>query len=614
MDANTYRNPFTLRASEKITTDDIFVRLFSFDALSNVEKHFLEDTLWGHTIFIQAVPGCGKTSLLRLFSPKVLRTIVRYKNGDSKGDIYKKLKNMKVFNGNKINKCAVYLLMNRDYVSIESEDKDEMGIFLALLNARILLAVLKAIIELKDIEINSLVDIKFCPPASVQVDFPYFSYPCNGLDLYNWAADIENRICDSLEDVSSNIEKIPRHSHLFMLKLLNAKYFTYRDSQLCEEFIFQFDDVHKLLHNQREALIDETVEARSSVSVWISERLEALNMEQLHGHANSEERDYQIFTPVSGGAFAKIAKDIADKRSDLSRYQINLKAGLAEDLNIDFDNKYRKVIDKSLLELKESNGIFQEWIEKIESNDSLKEKDKAISFYSVCLFYQRIKKNGSLPLFPYPAEEYHKYILDSYRDLSEVLICVKESIPQFYGFDKVVELASNNIEQFIAYASVLYEKLIAKAIINKGDVFLEATEQDKIIRSYSGKMYDNLKYYRNGDKIKRFIKNLLDYCYKQTTSEGASYSVVTGFAISKKVGKEFSYDSWYENVEYTDLASVIIECLANNILIAKETLQGGRNEKWTVYYLNRGLCAYKGIPLNYGGWRKLTLKELKKWL
>lgn len=410
MDANTYRNPFTLRASEKITTDDIFVRLFSFDALSNLEKHYLEDTLWGHTIFIQAVPGCGKTSLLRLFSPKVLRTIVRYKNGDSRGDIYKKLKNMKVFNGNNINKCAVYLLMNRDFVSIESEDKDEMGIFLALLNARILLAVLKTIIELKDIEINSLADIKFCPPASVQIDFPYFNYPCNGLDLYNWAADIENRICDSLEDVSSDIEEIPRHSHLFMLKLLNAKYFKYCDSQLCEEFIFQFDDVHKLLHNQREALIAEAVESRSSVSVWISERLEALNMEQLHGHANSEERDYQIFTPVAGGAFAKIAKDIADKRSDLSRYQINLKAGLAEDLNIDFDNKYRKVIDKSLLELKESNGVFQEWIEKIESNDSLKEKDKAISFYSVCLFYQRIKKNGSLPLFPYPAEEYHKYL------------------------------------------------------------------------------------------------------------------------------------------------------------------------------------------------------------
>lgn len=47
MDANTYRNPFTLRASEKITTDDIFVRLFSFDALGNLEKHYLEDTLWG---------------------------------------------------------------------------------------------------------------------------------------------------------------------------------------------------------------------------------------------------------------------------------------------------------------------------------------------------------------------------------------------------------------------------------------------------------------------------------------------------------------------------------------------------------------------------------------
>ncbi len=40
MDTTFYRNPFALRASEKIATDDTFVRLFSPDSLKGIESYF----------------------------------------------------------------------------------------------------------------------------------------------------------------------------------------------------------------------------------------------------------------------------------------------------------------------------------------------------------------------------------------------------------------------------------------------------------------------------------------------------------------------------------------------------------------------------------------------
>ena len=615
MDTTIFRNPFALRASEKITTDDTFVRLFSSDSLKGIEQYFKENGLWEQVVCFQAPPGGGKTTLLRLFSPRVLRNIMRYKSDINRREIFKRLKNLGVYDDSSIRKCAVYLLMNKDFMSIEEEDKHKYntGVFCALLNSRIVLSTLKTIIEMRDIEINDLNDISFCPPASIQMDFPFLKFPCTGEDLFNWAAGIENKICDSLEQILINDSLMPTHTSLFSIKMLKAEYFKFKGTPICEEFIFEFDDVHKLTEQQRNILISQIVETRSNVSVWMAERTEALTLQNIIGKDNKKDRDFLLLSPYDKGSFERVVGEIANKRSDMSRYQLNLKTGLSEVLDSDYESVFVKVINTAIESIDVPiRNLFQSWFSLIDSFDSLKEK--AINYYAIYIYWQRIKKKGEIPLFPFLAEDFGKMVTEELKRLAYILICIKYKIPQYYGFSKLVTLGSNNIEQFIDFSSKLYDKLIAKSILDRSSVRLDAKEQNSIVKKHCEDLFDNLVYLPKGNKIQKFLENLANYCLKQTTIGSASYGIVSGFAVSKNVGKFINYDNWYKNENFADLAEIIKICLANNLLMISAITQGGKGERWIVYYMNRWLCAYCNIPFDYGGWRKISLANLNKWI
>ena len=65
--SNKLRNPFLMRASERIESDVNFLRLYSPIVLDSLIEKNSNDTLWNNVIFIRSSPGGGKTSLLRVF-------------------------------------------------------------------------------------------------------------------------------------------------------------------------------------------------------------------------------------------------------------------------------------------------------------------------------------------------------------------------------------------------------------------------------------------------------------------------------------------------------------------------------------------------------------------
>ena len=71
-----FRNPFAMRASEKITDDVLFLRLFSSESLALLRTLNEKGQLWGNVIRLNSAPGGGKTSLLRIFSPSVLKELI----------------------------------------------------------------------------------------------------------------------------------------------------------------------------------------------------------------------------------------------------------------------------------------------------------------------------------------------------------------------------------------------------------------------------------------------------------------------------------------------------------------------------------------------------------
>ena len=196
---NVYKNPFAFRASERIESDEMFLELFSSEPLSHLETQNDKNVLWGTMTYILSSPGAGKTTLLRLFSPTVLQKIVEKFD---KNDTYKRLKKLGVKEGDYIHKCGVYLQMGRDYEFLEDEDLfepvEQKRIFLSLLNARVVLATLKACKELGKISYNELSRIVFAPEEPF-VEFGEFKAEYNGQELLNWAAEQEKRICEFLD-------------------------------------------------------------------------------------------------------------------------------------------------------------------------------------------------------------------------------------------------------------------------------------------------------------------------------------------------------------------------------------------------------------------------------
>ena len=614
-----YRNPFTLRASEKIADDDVFLRLFSPEALKQLEDEHKNSDLWNNVIFIQSPPGAGKTTLLRLFMPNILNMVYRYKGGnESQRSLYQTLKRLDIYQEDYLAICGVYLLIGRDFSYLEDikhyDDIQKLRIFMALLNARITLSLLRSIIELKNIDLVDLKDISFTPPVLANLSTEELKYPCTGYELYEWAAGVEDNICDVLDSVTVG-EKMKGHNSLFIFSLLKAEYFKYKGESLCNKFLFELDDAHKFTKNQRKCLVEQIVETRLTSSVWIAERMEALSPQAIIDDNNKEGRDYKVIrlNDNKSSVFTKVVSSIASKRSDYSRYKLDLYMGLDDVVNSNYDKIYQNIIDICIKEINSiALGLYEEWFRIVDNNSSLMEK--AEIYKAILIFTKRLFNKSSRPLFPFTAEEYNQYIDSELLKLSASLLCSEYNLPLYYGFSSLVNLSTNNVEQFIDFSSKLYEKLIAKTIVDKKSDKLDAVEQDKIIKEHSAILFEELEKLPKGVLVQKFLKKLTKYCFEQSQGR-SSYGIVTGFAISKNAsGAKVNYNSWYEDSEYKTLQEILRICLVNNILYISPTKQGSKDETWNVFYLNRWLCAYNNIPFSTGGWRKLSLDELNKWI
>ena len=158
---NIYKNPFAIRASERIETDEMFLELFSSEPLTHLEEKNEQGKLWGNVTTILSSPGAGKTTLLRLFSPSILQRVTE------RNSAYKKLKKLDVIDSEHIKKCGVYLQLGRDYEFLEDDilfsEIEQKRIFLSLLNARIILATLKSLMSLAGIRYTALNEIIYAP-------------------------------------------------------------------------------------------------------------------------------------------------------------------------------------------------------------------------------------------------------------------------------------------------------------------------------------------------------------------------------------------------------------------------------------------------------------------
>lgn len=609
-----YKNPFAIRASERIETDERFLELFSVEPLSYLEDNYANDSLWGTMTYLLSSPGAGKTTLLRLFSPSVLKRVT------AKGTnlIYRKLYKLGVKDTEEqILKCGVYLQMGRDYEFLEDDElfgrREQRRYFLSLLNTRIVLATLKTCMTLAGIKYTELYKVTYTPEQPIkQLGEIKESY--TGKELLDWATRQERKVCEFLDSFVVPANGIDGNDELFALDAMKAEWFSYNNKPLCGEFIFQIDDAHKLTDRQKSIIRSEVAERRIHATLWVAERLETLSTEDILSDNNIQGRDYQVIKleNLSQGLFNKMAKGVASMRSKVSYDGTDLFTYLSEISTENYNTVYNEASKRYLSQL-EALPSYSNYVTCVKAISQETPYDKAKHSKAMLIYASREVKSPRL--FEYEYQEMMGILSKEYNDYAEELLPGETSkLPQYYGQQTLIDLASGNIEQFLSISSKMYELLLSKKIMDTARYDLTPEDQDKVVSDYCKSHLEDVKQLKRGNKIYAFLMQLIKFCHEQTFSPTYSYRTVSGFAIKEENSGQYGQDGfWFQDAANEELAVLLKDCLANNLLYKVARIQGKKDQNWAVFYLNEWLCAYAHLPLRRGGWRKLSLAELKKW-
>lgn len=627
--SNKLRNPFKIRASEKIDSEAGFLRLFSPLVLESLNEKYQSGKLWDNVLYIHSSPGAGKSSLIRVFEPSTLKILINSKSSPDYKELFNSLKKIDVINQEKIEVLSVSMQCTRNYEILEElniSPVQKSRFFFSLLNSRITIATLRSACLMVNKKFpDDLEEIKFNYNNSDNF-FKSLQLPCTGKELYNWASDIEKNIykaIDSFLPLEDN--EIEGHDELFSLVTLTPSNIIFNDNIICSKILFVLDDAHKLSTDQRKRLKKYLAEKRGDFTIWISERLEAL--ESIENLGSTLERDYneinlEDFWRKHPSKFEKIVRSISEKRAnvsteDVSSFQNYLSDNFNEESNKEELKNYTISKIDYFKNISSYTNKFDDWINYV-SNLEISEYEKAQAVSELEILINRnIGKQQLSFEFPLTVEELkHKNSYDV-GAAANLFLANQMKLPYYFGFVSLAKSSSSNIEQFLTFSGGLFEEMISKKISGE-DLVLADSEQHKVLKEIANQKWRELRrIVPFQEQVINFLTALGDFSKKETYKPNAPYSPgVNGFAIKPNKEPKLIKDveHWTDDAVYESLINVLSTCVAFNLLEIQSTNQGKKDQSWDVYYLNRWLCIWFDLPLSYGGWRHKSPDELTKWL
>jgi hypothetical protein len=624
--SNKLRNPFRMRASEKIESDASFLHLFSPMVLEALYEKHEKGKLWDNVLFIHSSPGAGKTSLLRIFDPGSLSTLFINKSSSDYKELFTSLKRIEAINNDGIDVLGVTLVCTGNYEILEELELSivqKQRLFFSLLNIRIVIATLRSILTLNQ---------KRFPEDLEKIEFTYknqdnyftsLNVPCNGKVLFEWASSIEKKIYSIIDSFLPEEMQAEGHSELYAFTVLKPENIKFDGQPVCKKILFMLDDTHKLSFNQREALTKYLIDKRGNFSIWISERLEALDPTENLGSFKGRDYDeinLERFWDKKISRFESILLNIAEKRARISTEDIdNFQEYIQSELNEEsYKQKFMDSITLTLDSIRKLtlfSSKFSEWLKYAETFEGTP-FERALMLKAIEIIINRNKEKSQLSFdFALTVQELTEKINPGVEAAAKLFLSEFIKLPYYYSFSNLCKLSSNNIEQFLTYSADLFEEMISNKL--RGTQLLINSEvQEKIINKVVERKWRELpRIVPYSNFVIKFLSELGEFSKKETYKSNAPYAPgVNGFAIKPGNINLFEKGSWLNNSIYEPLINVISTCVAFNLLEIKEVNQGEKGQHWEVYYLNRWLCVKFNLPLSYGGWRHKSPDDLLKWM
>jgi hypothetical protein len=499
--------------------------------------------------------------------------------------------------------------------------------FFGLLNARILLGALRSHLELQGLSYPSdLSRLRLAEPARSGDDAAPDGLPLAGPDIYEWAKQSELAVARAIDSLGPRApESLPSDPGLSSLELLGPGGVLIDDKTSKARTVVLLDDAHRLAGPQRKALLDYLLTVRTRATVWYAERYEALSSEEMLSLGARDDRDVvpvdleDYWRGSRANRFQKLALNVADRRTALAPDAPV--SSFAATLEGPDDRSYTQLLDgleKRLRQASEARDEFAPWIEsRLEPHGTARER--AIGLRTLEIQIQRELEGAQLAFDVWIRDEAALDQLDQRRDAAsirqaaELFLARDFSIPYYFGPERVAQLASGNLDQFLRFAGDLFEE-IAGAAITRQPRSLSPQRQEQLIERAVRKMWDRLpRSVEHGREVQAMLDGLGHFAHDATSRPTAPYAPgVTGVGI-RLSDRQTLHEAVARQPDTAAgrLASLLTAALAENLLYGHVT--SAKNRQWLVLYLNRALCVRYRLPLGYGGWLPVSLSNLLQW-
>lgn len=617
------RNPFRLRAAQRAVSDDQFVKLFGAGALELIDE--LEDP-WTGLVFLRSAPGGGKTSFLRLLTPRPLKLASIQADDSSTRPTYDALRKRGAIDENGPSLLGVMTTFMPEYRDLDEIDRGG-GLFRSLLNARIVIATMRAILERSDRSYPDdleTISAKWAPDIDVTIPAQ-----ATGRELYDWAAEIERTFYDRLDDLDEPEEQVRGHLRLDALNWFATAELFDAHGPIHAKRLLLLDDLQYLSPGQRKSLTDLLTSARASCGIWVAERMEALNHQEILSEGVLRGRDFsgvvQLENRWAGRlkSYSKFVSQIAELRASQADgfEDRDFFASLAEtDDSATWDDRFLaacETIQAGIQDRVKANLRYQDWISSARSYSG-SPIDKARRWRATRILIERdlSKTQSSFAFDILSDEEYAAKDSSGMRNAAEHFLRIEIGAPLYFGKETLAAVSTTNVDQYVEVAGDVFEEISAKITGPRSTPTMLSTEdQHRIIKGSARSRWDAMpRRLPHGYDARRLLEAAATFCRAQTFRPTAPYAPgVTGFAISMEDRARLIDQADTGPEYYRKVRDVLTSLVAHNLLTPRLDHKN-KNREYVVFYLNRLVCVHFDLPLGYGGWREKSPLHISKWI
>jgi hypothetical protein len=621
-------NPFLERMSERTTSDQEFVRLFSPKILER-----LPDVAFAGAVHIfRSPPGGGKTTLLRAFTPSALRAFWNARRVQEMSEAYQGLLARRILHeqdGPLM--LGVLLSCASGYADLPpGATIAQAGLFRSLLDCRIVLRTLRSLVSLLGYSSSEQLDLIRLEYDELGNDLKSIPTVNSAASLMRWAEQRERSVYAELDSVGDKDPPLmPRQVRFEGVLWLQSVQFIADGKAVAPKRLLMIDDLHKLRRKQRALLIEELCEIRPATPVWLAERSAALGEELLSQGAREGRELHQyaleeIWNTSRGQyQFATFAQNILDRRLDVQNLIPHgpFSQYLRDQLHPnDVRDEVRRGLEAFRSEVLRhgSKPRYREWLahaEQLIAEGNL-ESLRDLYVTRILLVRDEAKRQLALELAPLSADELADRDSSQVQAAAEIFMNDELKIPYYFGMERLCVMATSNVEELLSLAAALYEALLAKQVLRKPELLLSPHEQEKLLKDMAKRKRDFIpKNHTEGTRAQLLLDSIGSYCRERTFVSNAPYAPgITGVRLSVGELEKLRPDDPPLMGHRLILKRVLAECVAENLLIARPSAASTSRESGTIFYLNRTLCAYYGLPVQMGGWQDIATDELFEWM